>query len=110
MEGKKADGVWFEELLCDERLSGTEKLWRDIYRIADEFFLMVSCRRYPLVSELQQYHISICKAKKGKWYILFEEEGMELEVVLKKLRKKLESYKDDHKEYLIQRPGGGEMI
>lgn len=108
--GNKDDGVWLDELLCGEKLSGTEKLWRDIYRIADEFYLLVRLHRYPLVADIPQYKITICKLKSKKWYILFEEKGMELEVLLKKMKKKLEGYKDDNKEYIIQKAGGGEFI
>lgn len=107
---KNSDGAWLDDLLCGEKLSGTEKLWRDIYRIADEFYLMVKLNRYPLVADIPQYKITICKSRNRKWHILFEERGMELEQLLKKVRKQLNSYKDDHKEYIVQRPGGGEMI
>lgn len=108
--GKNNNGIWIEDLLCGEKLSGTEKLWRDIYRIADEFYLLVTAVRYPLTSDVQQYRINVCKIKKGKWFILFEEGGMELEIILRKLKKKLVTYKDEHKEYNLRKPGGGEMI
>lgn len=107
--GNKDDGVWLDDLFC-ERLSGSEKLLRDIYRTADEFFLLVRLNRYPLVSNMPQYRIIICKVKQGKWRIIFEESGMELEPVLKKIKKKLEKYKEDNKEYIIQKAGGGEFI
>lgn len=105
-----SDGITLEDMLCGERLSGTEKLWRDINRVCDEFFFLIKFTRYPLTADLMQYKVVICKPKKNKWYIVFEESGMELEVILKKLKKKLDKYKTDHKIYNLQRPGGGELI
>lgn len=105
-----SDGVWLEDMLCGERLSGTEKLWRDINRICDEFYLLVKFTRFPLTADIPQYQIIICKYKKDKLYKVTEEVGMELDVVLKKVKKYLEKYKMDHKEYNLQKPGGGEMI
>ena len=107
--GNKDDGVWLDDLFC-ERLSGTEKLWRDIYRITDEFYLLVRLDRYPLVANEPQYSLKVCKLKNKKWYLIYEVQGMELQVVLKTMIRKLDKYKDDHREYMVQRPGGGEFI
>lgn len=109
MVKNKEDGIWLEDLFS-ERLSGTEKLWRDIYRTADEFQMMVRLDRYPLVLDMQQYVITIGKVKKGKWIKIYSFKGMELEPLLKQIKKTMEKYKLEHKEYLVQRPGGGEMI
>ena len=107
---KNKDGVWLDDILCDTQLTGSEKLWRDINRIADEFYLLVTMYRYPLISEAQQYTVRICRNKNKKWLIIYEAQGMELDVVLRKIKKKLEKYKDDNKEYIIQKAGGGEFI
>lgn len=106
----KDNGVWLDDLLTDKRLSGTEKLWRDIYRVADEFRLMVRFHRYPLTMMRAQYAVSIYKVVNKKWTIQFKQEGMELEPLLKGIRKTLDNYKDEHKEYIIQKAGGGEFI
>lgn len=109
---KNNDGVWLEDLFM-EKLSGTEKLWRDIYRITDEFYLTISLIKYPLTSYKQSYTIRIYKknSKTGKWdIVLVEQKGMELEPMLKKILKELNKYKDEHKQYNLQKPGGGEMI
>lgn len=110
MENK--DGIWLDDILCKEKLSGTEKLWRDIYRICDEFYLLLNMIKYPLTSDRQEYSITIyARDKVGNWgRTLFSEKGMELEVILRKLKKQLEQYKTDHKEYHLQKPGGGEMV
>lgn len=107
---KNNDGVWLEDLLV-EKLSGTEKLWRDIYRIADEFYLAITLVKYPLTSYKPSYTIKVYKKSKDGWNkILVEQKGMELGLILKKILKELNKYKDEHKSYVIQRPGGGEMI
>lgn len=107
---KNNDGVWLEDLLV-EKLSGTEKLWRDIYRIADEFYLAITLVKYPLTSSKPSYIIKVYKKSKDGWNkILVEQKGMELGLILKKILKELNKYKDEHKSYVIQRPGGGEMI
>lgn len=105
-----SDGITLEEMLCGERLSGTEKLWRDIYRICDEFFLLVKFTRYSLTADIPQYDIAICKYKKDKLVAVVRETGMEIEVVLKNLKKKMEKYRMDHKSYDLQKPGGGVLI
>lgn len=107
---KNNDGIWLEDLLV-EKLSGTEKLWRDIYRIADEFYLAITLVKYPLTSYKPSYTIKVYRKSKDGWNkILVEQKGMELELILKKILKELNKYKDEHKSYLIQKPGGGEMI
>lgn len=107
---KNNDGVWLDDLLV-EKLSGTEKLWRDIYRIADEFYLAITLVKYPLTSYKPSYTIKVYKKSKDGWNkILVEQKGMELGLILKKILKELNKYKDEHKSYVIQRPGGGEMI
>lgn len=104
------DGVWITDMLCGERLRGLEKLLRDTYRIADELYLLINIKRYPLVvvPSLHQYHITVCKPKDNKWLVLFEEKGMELEIIFNKLKRELEKYKRDHKEYLVTKANGGE--
>ncbi|MGM9543536.1 MAG: hypothetical protein ACI3T9_01000 [Romboutsia timonensis] len=106
------DGLWLDDLLCGEKLSGTEKLWRDIYRICDEFYLVISLVKYPITSYKKSYKLKVLKKnKESKWdIVLFNEEGMELEILLKNLKKCLTKYKDEHKEYNLQKSGGGEMI
>jgi len=107
---KNNDGVWLEDLLV-EKLSGTEKLWRDIYRIADEFYLAITLVKYPLTSYKPSYTIKVYKKSKDGWNkVLVEQKGMELELILKKILKELNKYKDEHKNYVIQKPGGGELI
>lgn len=107
---KNNDGVWLDDLLV-EKLSGTEKLWRDIYRIADEFYLAITLVKYPLTSYKPSYTIKVYKKSKDGWNkILVEQKGMELGLILKKILKELNKYKDEHKSYVIQRPGGGELI
>jgi hypothetical protein len=107
---KNNDGVWLEDLLV-EKLSGTEKLWRDIYRIADEFYLAITLVKYPLTSYKPSYSIKVYKKTKDGWNkVIVEQKGMELELILKKILKELNKYKDEHKTYVIQRPGGGELI
>lgn len=107
---KNNDGVWLEDLLV-EKLSGTEKLWRDIYRIADEFYLAITLVKYPLTSYKLSYTIKVYKKSKDGWSkVLIEQKGMELELILKKILKELNKYKDEHKSYVIQKPGGGELI
>lgn len=107
---KNNDGVWLDDLLV-EKLSGTERLWRDIYRIADEFYLAITLVKYPLTSGKPSYTIKVYKKSKDGWNkILVEQKGMELGLILKKILKELNKYKDEHKSYVIQRPGGGEMI
>lgn len=107
---KNNDGVWLDDLLV-EKLSGTEKLWRDIYRIADEFYLAITLVKHPLTSYKPSYTIKVYKKSKDGWNkILVEQKGMELGLILKKILKELNKYKDEHKSYVIQRPGGGEMI
>lgn len=107
---KNNDGIWLDDLLV-EKLSGTEKLWRDIYRIADEFYLAITLVKYPLTSYKPSYTIKVYKKSKDGWNkVLVEQKGMELKLILKKILKELNKYKDEHKSYLIQKPGGGEMI
>ena len=107
---KNNGGIWLDDLLV-EKLSGTEKLWRDIYRIADKFYLAITLVKYPLTSDKPSYTIKVYKKSKDGWNkILVEQKGMELGLILKKILKELNKYKDEHKSYVIQRPGGGEMI
>lgn len=107
-----SDGIWLDDLLCKEKLSGTEKLWRDIYRICDEFYFVIRLLKYPLTSKRQEYSIVIYGPDKvGKWgNELYKNTGMELEKLLKEVKKWLSQYRDNHKEYNLQKPGGGVMI
>lgn len=106
------EDLWLDDLLCGEKLSGTEKLWRGIYNICDEFHLLIRLLKYPLTSNRPEYSIVIYKQDKlGKWgKELYKDTGMELEPILKKLKKWLVEYKDKHKEYNLTKPGGGVMI
>ena len=86
---KNNDGIWLDDLLV-EKLSGTEKLWRDIYRIADEFYLAITLVKYPLTSDKPSYTIKVYKKSKDGWNkILVEQKGMELGLILKKILKEL---------------------
>lgn len=100
------------DLLHMERLNNTEKLLRSVYRIADEFYLVVNIIKYPLTSSKRQYSITIYgQDKLGKWKIkLLNEKGMELEPLLKSVYDYLEKYKDGYKKYNLQKSGGGEMV
>ena len=104
------NSIPLDDLLRDARLTGTEKLWREIFRICDEFFLLIKFDRYPLTAGVPQFKVTIYGVKQNKWYWLFEENGMELQVVLSKLKKQLEDYKMRNKEYQLHKPGGGEMV
>lgn len=110
--GKNINQIWFEDLLCEERLTGTERLWRNICRIADGLYLVVTLEKYPLTSNKQSYTIKVHKKDEAsKWnLILFEQSGMELEPILSKVLKDLVNYRDENKEYQLQKPGGGELI
>lgn len=109
MEENK-DGIWFEDLLCDAKISGTEKLWKEIHRLADRCFFLIRYRRYPLAMAVSQYKVTILKIKGNTLYKVFEESGMELDQILRKIKKKMENYYNEHKDYLVQKPGGGEMV
>lgn len=106
------DGVWLDDLLCGEKLSGTEKLWRDIYRVCDEYYLLIRLLKFPLTSNVPEYSLIIYgKDKVGKWgRELYKDKSMELEPLLKRTKKWLNNYRDNHKEYNLQKPGGGEMV
>lgn len=98
------------DTLCNNRLGNTERLWRDIYRIADEHYLLIRYQRYPLISEKSQYKVTVYNVKDKEWVVLFEEEGMALDDILMKLKKQLNKYHIKNREYLIQKPGSSEMI
>lgn len=109
MENKR--DIWLEDLLLEPKLSGTEKIWRNIYRICDEFYLLLRFLKYPLTSERQEYVITIYGSDKLGWNkVLVTVKGMEIDKVLKEVKKFLENYKVNHKEYNLRKPGGGEMI
>lgn len=93
-----------------ERLSGTEKLLREVNRIADQFYLLVELTRYPITRNGKQYKIIIYGPDKGEWCKLFQESAMEFEAVLKYIKKDLDDYKMRNKEYSLRKPGGGELI
>ena len=108
------DGVWIEDFLVDSdidiELKDSEKLWREIYTLADDLFLTVIYTKYPLVSNKQQHNISIYKSKNKVPVQVFEVQGMELKPVLKKANTFLKKYKEDRREYIVQKPYGGEFI
>lgn len=110
MENNNEDGVWITDMLCGERLKGLEKLLRDTYRIADELYMLINIKRYPLVvvPDLPQYDVTVSKVIKNKWVVISREKGMELEIIFNKVKRKLEEYKREHKDYLLTKSNGGE--
>lgn len=107
--GKNDEGIWLDDILCSKELGGTEKLWRDIYRVADRRNLLVNFRKYPIAYS-PEYEIEIFKKKKDGWFLFIKETGMELEPLLRKIKKLVENYYNDTKEYIVQKPGGGDMV
>lgn len=96
------DGVWIDDLLS-ESLTNIEKLWREIYRLTDKYCFKVKMCRYPLIMNKLHYMVTIYKIKNKTWTILFEEKEMELELLLKKLKRKLDEYDYKHKEYIVNK-------
>ena len=59
------------------------------------------------------YDIKLARKSKkdgNKMAVYYHDEGMELLPLLKRLKKYLEKWKENHKEYNLQKPGGGISI
>lgn len=108
--GNNSDGVWIEEFLVGEEidindLKDTEKLWREIYTLSNDLYLLIIYKKYPLVSEITQHSISIfkLKGKRNQQSKIYSTEGMDLKAVLKAVKNFLKKYKSDKKEYIVQK-------
>ena len=110
-KGMKNDGLWLDDLFR-EKLTGAEKIFKDIQRWCDEHYLLFNLRKYPLTSNKQQYTVIIAKYsnKMKKWKVIMKESNMELLPLLKLINKKLIKYHDEHKIYNLLKLGGGEWI
>lgn len=101
----------FDGPIPNKSKSELENLIKSINNLADETYFTIYAKKFPLTMGLQEFDIKLVRSKKdGKQYCYFHEEGMELLPILKRTKKYLERWKDNHKEYNIQKPGGGEMI
>ena len=88
-----------------------ESIMRDIGHLVDRCGFTLYFKRRPLISELQMYDIKLGRMnKEGKVAIYYHDEGMELMSMFKKLKKYLDKWYQDHRDYHMQRPGGGEMV
>lgn len=103
------NGIWFDDLIFD-KLTDTERLWREIFRIADEYRLMIRFHRHYLLSKRRQYTITVYKLKNGEEESIISVEAMELAPLLREVKQALNQYRNKHKDYLIQKPGIGELI
>lgn len=91
--------------------SETDKLLRAIDNICGTHYLIFDIKKYPLASERKCWDMKILKpGKEDKLYILYHDEGMEMIPMLKKMKAYLEKYDEQHKDYNLQRNGGGENI
>ena len=91
--------------------SETDKLLRAIDNICGTYFLIFNIRKYPLTAERKCWDMKVLKpGKEDKLYILYHDEGMEMIPMLKKMKAYLEKYDREHKDYNLQRSGGGENI
>ena len=109
MEKSKSE-LFQDDQPVTERLSGTEKLLRDVNGIADQFYSLVKLIRYPITRNGKHYKMIIYGPDKGEWCKLFQESAMEFETVLKYIKKDLDDYKMKNKEYSLRKPGGGELM
>ena len=106
----------FKELLevpAIPKTTGMEKLIREIGPLLDSSGFTLYFKRNPLISELQIYDIKLARKSKedeNKMAVYYHDEGMELLPLLKRLKKYLEKWKENHKDYNRQKPGGGTYI
>ncbi len=85
-----------------------ESIMRDIGHLIDSSGFTLYFKRQPLISELQMYDIKLGrKGKEGKVHVYYHDEGMELMSMFKRLKKYLDRWYEDHRDYNIQKPGGG---
>lgn len=88
-----------------------EKIMRDIGNLIDRSGFTLYFKRRPLISELQIYDIKLGrKGKEGKVLIYYHDAGMELMPMFKRLKKYLDRWYEDNRNYNIQKEGGGESI
>lgn len=89
--------------------SETDKLLREIDNMCEKYFLTFNARKYPITSGRKCFDMKILKpGKEDKFYILYQDEGMEMVPMLKKIKAYLEKYDREHKDYHSQKSGGGE--
>ena len=93
-----------------KKTTGMEKLIRDIGTMCDRTYFNLYFKRMPLTSGLQQYDIKLGFKEGEKVHIYYHDEGMDLMSMLKKCKKYLDKWYENHREYDLQKPGGGEMI
>ena len=103
----------FKELLevpAIPKTTGMEKLIREIGILLDSSGFALYFKRNPLISELQMYDIKLARKSKkdeNKMAVYYHDEGMELLPLLKRLKKYLEKWKENHKEYNRQKRRNG---
>ena len=97
--GKMSDFALDLEEAMRERLSGIETQLRNMNSLCGEFFLKYTLEKTPIQMKSVSYRITISKVKDGKWSPIHRDEGMELEILLKKTNKWLELYRNEHKDY-----------
>lgn len=88
-----------------------ENIMKQIGNLIDRCGFTLYFKRHPLISELQLYDIKLGrKGKEGKVNVYYHDEGMELMPMFKRLKKYLDRWYEDHRDYNIQKPGGGEYV
>lgn len=87
-----------------------ERLMRDIGAMLDRTYFTLYFKRLPLTTGLQQYDIKLGMKKGDKVSVYYHDEGMELTSMLKKCKKYLDKWYENHKEYNIQSSGGGAYL
>lgn len=88
-----------------------ENIMKQIGNLIDRCGFTLYFKRHPLISELQLYDIKLGRnGKEGKINVYYHDEGMELMPMLKRLKKYLDRWYEDHRDYNIQKPGGGEYL
>lgn len=108
MQAKNDDGLWLDGLL-DEKLKGTELYIRKINRYCDELGLHYRITKHPLSIESKTYEFQVLKVKQNKYYLLYKDDNVELEILLKKSLKWFKEYHDKHREIHLTK-GGIEYI
>ena len=101
--------LWIDDLL-GESISRSEMMWKEIYAITDKFNFIIKFMRYPLALNTPHYVITIYKAQDKKWVAMYQQKGMELIPLLRKVKIHLQEYELKHKEYIVNKPGYGELI
>lgn len=105
MQDNKKNGIWLDELLCEEKLKGTELQLRNVNRYCDELGLHYRLTKHLLSISSFNWEFRLLKYKQGKFYIIYQEHEMELEILLKKAQKFIKQYYKDHKEVVISKGG-----